>query len=191
MQNDDRPVGRLLTRRELMALFGASAPVAAMTHRVTAHAPDAAFALAAPDCVAQPRQTEGPYFVDEHLKRSDIRLDPSTGRTTAGAPFDLGLVVSQVTATGACARLPGAQVDIWHCDAAGVYSDVQDRSFDTMGQNSCAVTRSRMPMDVCGSRRSIPAGTPAVRCTFISRFACRRVPDAPTSSPHSSISPMN
>ena len=134
MQNDDRPVGRFLTRRELMALFGASAPVAAMAHRVTANAPDAASALAAPDCVAQPRQTEGPYFVDEHLKRSDIRLDPSTGRTTAGALFDLRLVVSQVTATGACAPLPGAQVDIWHCDAAGVYSDVQDRSFDTTGQ---------------------------------------------------------
>ena len=72
--------------------------------------------------------------MDEHLKRSDIRLDPSTGRTTAGAPFDLRLVVSQVTATGACAPLHGAQVDIWHCDAAGVYSDVRDRSFDTMGQ---------------------------------------------------------
>ena len=134
MQNDDRPVGRFLTRRELMALFGASAPVAAMTHRVTAGAPDAASALTAPDCVAQPRQTEGPYFVDERLQRSDIRLDPATGRTTAGAPLDLRLVVSQVTATGACAPLPGAQVDIWHCDAAGVYSDVRDRSFDTMGQ---------------------------------------------------------
>ncbi|HEY7447141.1 MAG TPA: hypothetical protein VH702_03275 [Vicinamibacterales bacterium] len=33
MHNDDRPLGRLLTRRELAALFGASA-VAATTHRV-------------------------------------------------------------------------------------------------------------------------------------------------------------
>ena len=31
MHNDDRPVGRFLSRRELMALFGASAPVAAMS----------------------------------------------------------------------------------------------------------------------------------------------------------------
>jgi protocatechuate 3,4-dioxygenase beta subunit len=30
--------------------------------------------------------------------------------------------------------LANAQVDIWHCDAAGVYSDVRDRRFDTTGQ---------------------------------------------------------
>jgi protocatechuate 3,4-dioxygenase beta subunit len=27
-----------------------------------------------------------------------------------------------------------AQVDIWHCDARGVYSDVQDAGFSTIGQ---------------------------------------------------------
>jgi len=31
--------------------------------------------------------------------------------------------------------LPGAQVDIWHCDALGVYSDATDRSFNTVGQD--------------------------------------------------------
>jgi protocatechuate 3,4-dioxygenase beta subunit len=35
---------------------------------------------------------------------------------------------------GACAVLPGAQVDIWHCDALGVYSDVEDRDSSTRGQ---------------------------------------------------------
>jgi protocatechuate 3,4-dioxygenase beta subunit len=30
--------------------------------------------------------------------------------------------------------LRGAKVDIWHCDALGVYSDVQDRRTDTRGQ---------------------------------------------------------
>jgi protocatechuate 3,4-dioxygenase beta subunit len=35
---------------------------------------------------------------------------------------------------GACAVLAGAQFDIWHCDAEGVYSDVRDRSFNTVGQ---------------------------------------------------------
>jgi protocatechuate 3,4-dioxygenase beta subunit len=30
--------------------------------------------------------------------------------------------------------LPGAQVDIWHCDATGRYSDVSDRTADTRGQ---------------------------------------------------------
>src|SRR5690606_7638068 len=30
-------------------------------------------------CVVRPQQTEGPYFVDEGLNRSDIRSEPSTG----------------------------------------------------------------------------------------------------------------
>ena len=32
-----------------------------------------------PDCVLTPAQTEGLYFVDEQLNRSDIRVDPSDG----------------------------------------------------------------------------------------------------------------
>ena len=35
---------------------------------------------------------------------------------------------------GACVPLAGATVDVWQCDASGVYSDVSDRSFDTRGQ---------------------------------------------------------
>jgi protocatechuate 3,4-dioxygenase beta subunit len=36
-------------------------------------------------------------------------------------PLALAFRVSQVGATG-CTPLPGAVVDVWHCDAAGVYS---------------------------------------------------------------------
>ncbi len=35
---------------------------------------------------------------------------------------------------GGCAPLVGAQVDIWQCDALGVYSDVNDPGFSTQGQ---------------------------------------------------------
>ena len=30
---------------------------------------------------------------------------------------------------------PGAVIDVWHCDAAGVYSDVTDPGFDTTGSD--------------------------------------------------------
>ena len=50
------------------------------------------------------------------------------------AALDLRLVVSTVTEAGARQPLAGAQVDIWHCDALGVYSDVRDRSSDTTGK---------------------------------------------------------
>ncbi len=74
-------------------------------------------------CVVRPEMTEGPYFVDEKLDRSDIRLDPSDGAMSAGAPLALTFNVQQVGGN-TCASLVGAVVDIWQCDAAGRYSDV-------------------------------------------------------------------
>jgi protocatechuate 3,4-dioxygenase beta subunit len=82
-----------------------------------------------PGCIVRPEQTEGPYFVDEKLLRSDIRSDPSNGVVKPGVPLQLTFVVSQV-AVNSCVPIVGAWVDIWHCDALGNYSDVQD----TVGQ---------------------------------------------------------
>jgi protocatechuate 3,4-dioxygenase beta subunit len=86
-----------------------------------------------PACVVRPALTEGPYFVDNQLNRSDIRIDPSNGSVKEGARLRLAFQVSDVSAN-ACSPLAGAQVDIWHCDALGVYSGVFDPGFDTSGQ---------------------------------------------------------
>src|SRR6186713_1660300 len=51
-------------------------------------------------CVVTPALTEGPYFVDEMLNRSDIRTDPATGAARPGVPLDLTLALSQVGASG-------------------------------------------------------------------------------------------
>ena len=37
-------------------------------------------------------------------------------------------------ASQACSPLVGALVDVWHCDAVGVYSDVSDPGFNTVGK---------------------------------------------------------
>src|SRR4051812_33466444 len=74
-------------------------------------------------CVpSTPTVTEGPYWVDEKLFRSDIRSDPATGVVRAGVPLTLTMVVQNL-GSGACTPLVGAYVDIWHCDAKGIYSD--------------------------------------------------------------------
>lgn len=86
-----------------------------------------------PACLITPEQTEGPYFVDERLNRSDIRLDPSDGKLTAGIPLKLDLSVSGVT-QGQCQALEKAVIDIWHCNSQGIYSDVRDPSFSTVGK---------------------------------------------------------
>jgi protocatechuate 3,4-dioxygenase beta subunit len=94
-----------------------------------------AFAGASRACIVRPQQTEGPYFVDERLDRSDIRSDPGTGAVRPGVPLRLSFEVSRVVA-GTCLPLAGALIDVWHCDALGVYSDVPDGNgrFDTRGQ---------------------------------------------------------
>jgi len=86
-----------------------------------------------PPCIVRPAQTEGPYFVDEQLNRSDIRMDPTDGSIREGTPLQLTLRVHEIRGPE-CAPLPGVMVDVWHCDARGVYSDVRERSFDTRGK---------------------------------------------------------
>jgi protocatechuate 3,4-dioxygenase beta subunit len=142
--DDDQPVGRLLNRREaLLALAGAGAAVAlaacapsssTATTQATATtgASTATTSGNIPACVARPALTDGPYFVDEMLNRSDIRSDPSDGSVRQGALLALTFRVSRLT--NACAPFGGASVDVWHCDAAGVYSDVNDPGFSTVGK---------------------------------------------------------
>lgn len=87
-------------------------------------------------CIVTPQQTEGPYFVDEHLHRSDIRSDPSDGSIKEGLLLALEIrVFAAGTGSGAdCKPIAGAFVDIWHCDAQGIYSDVMDSHFNTVGK---------------------------------------------------------
>lgn len=125
--NDDDRQGRLLSRRDILGLFGAAGM------GLLAVPSPAQSARAALSCIATPEQTEGPYFVDEHLHRSDIRSDPSDGSVREGVPLTLRLAVSTVD-KGGCKPLAGAMVDIWHCDALGAYSDVRDPRFSTIGK---------------------------------------------------------
>ena len=103
----------------------------------TAEAANATIAAAdstvVPSCVVRPEVTEGPYYVDEDLVRSDVRSDPTSGEVKEGTPLALTFAVSQVS-DSACTPLEGATVEIWHCDAAGQYSGVSDAGFDTSGQ---------------------------------------------------------
>jgi protocatechuate 3,4-dioxygenase beta subunit len=121
---DDQPVGRLLSRREAVALLSASG-LGAGVWRAYAGQSDAA---RPPQCVARPELMEGPYFVDKQALRSDIRADPATGVQKPGVPLGLAFSVSQLTA-GRCEPLADASVDVWQCDALGEYSGFADPRF--------------------------------------------------------------
>src|SRR5688572_18549048 len=125
MQEDDLHMGRVLTRRQVLALTGAAF--------ITAFAPRTrAQAAALPQCIARPEQTEGPFFVDEKLNRSDIRSDPATGAVKPGVPLRVAFRVMRVDER--CTPIAGAVVDLWQCDAAGAYSGVRDFGGSTVGQ---------------------------------------------------------
>ena len=67
------------------------------------------------DCVMRAEQTEGPFAENNHSMRADIR----GGK--AGIPLKLVLRFGRV-AGQMCNPFEAAVVDIWQCDAAGVYS---------------------------------------------------------------------
>lgn len=76
MDNDDALVGRLLSRREAIALLAAAGGAWAGWATAAGARP-----LDSPGmCVARPQLTEGPYFVDERLHRADIRAIRRTAR---------------------------------------------------------------------------------------------------------------
>ena len=115
LENDDHQVGRILSRREALALLGAAGaamlaacapgpsgstqPTSVPTQApsgVLTQATSAANSVTLPSCIVRPALTEGPYFVDEKINRSDIRSDPSDGTVKDGAPLSLTCRVSQI-----------------------------------------------------------------------------------------------
>jgi protocatechuate 3,4-dioxygenase beta subunit len=138
--------GRDLNRREMLRLTGATAAVTLVGcvrgqsvseggNRMPTEKPIPSKETATPSCVVRPEQTEGPYFVEEKLNRSDIRSDPTDRSVKEGADLRIVFRVSRM-AGGACAPISGAIVDLWHCDALGAYSDIEDMNglFDTRGK---------------------------------------------------------
>jgi protocatechuate 3,4-dioxygenase beta subunit len=107
-----------LTRREALGLIAVTAtggtflsPEAlAQSNSLLATSP-----LLMPDagvCTIMPQATEGPFYFDPGLERHDI--------TEGKRGVDLTVRLQAVDAS--CRPLPGARIDIWHCDAQGHYS---------------------------------------------------------------------
>ena len=145
---DDIQVGRILSRREVLLLFGAAGTATVLagcapavgSGSTPAGSPAATAAVGAssalttaPSCIVRPAETEGPYFVDDKILRSDIRSDPADGSVRPGVPIALTFAVSQI-AGGVCSAFEDVLVDVWHCDALGVYSGVSDPGFQTTGR---------------------------------------------------------
>ena len=85
---------------------------------------------AARTCTTSPEQTAGPYWFDVDSIRSDIRED------RPGAVLRLALRVQDVSACSAGGRatpVANSVVEIWHCDAGGLYSGFETSSIGAGG----------------------------------------------------------
>jgi protocatechuate 3,4-dioxygenase beta subunit len=96
------------TRRKFIrntATAAAGLRLAASVHPLGASIP--------PVCILSQEQEEGPYYVDHEILRKDI----TEGRP--GIPLRLRLTVIDAER---CKPIQNAALDVWHCDASGIYS---------------------------------------------------------------------
>ncbi|MFF8592245.1 intradiol ring-cleavage dioxygenase [Streptomyces sp. NPDC015220] len=123
---DNAAVSQLLSRRRMLALGGAGA-VALTGIGAVAHAAgqgastgsgvlDAAKAAATASGTCMQlttEQIEGPYYIDYELFRRNVVED----RT--GVPL---ILVLRAVDAATCEPIRDSAIEIWHCDASGVYS---------------------------------------------------------------------
>jgi protocatechuate 3,4-dioxygenase beta subunit len=90
-----------LTRRGFILAAGAAALSATTAFPAT------------PGCTLTSEEEEGPYYVDDETLRRDIT------ENKPGVPLTLAVMLVDGRS---CKPLNNAALDIWHCDASGVYS---------------------------------------------------------------------
>jgi protocatechuate 3,4-dioxygenase beta subunit len=116
MKSDE---GQLFSRAAALGLLGGAAGLL-----VGAAAAPASPETASSACAVTPEGEIGPFFTDDSasgFKRSNVRSNLNGTSTQKGVPLTLTVRVYDTKAR--CAPMPGVQVDLWHCNALGVYSD--------------------------------------------------------------------
>jgi protocatechuate 3,4-dioxygenase beta subunit len=110
-----------LGRREALGVMGAAGAALAFGCGGSPTSPDTASSTTTTTgstnsaCAVTPSETAGPYPSLTDIVRSDIR-DGKTGTV-------LTLTVKVVNVNAACGVVPNADVEVWHCDSAGNYSE--------------------------------------------------------------------
>jgi protocatechuate 3,4-dioxygenase beta subunit len=109
-----------LTRRAVLGAIGATAAAVAAACGESPTSPSSVptdgttTTSTNASCAVTPTETIGPYPSRTDMFRSDVR------ENRQGTP--LTLTIKVVNVSSACAAVSGADVEIWHVDAAGDYS---------------------------------------------------------------------
>jgi len=119
---------RLLTRREALGAVGAAGAALALGCSDSPTSPSTVASTTTTSstnaaCAVTPTETIGPYPSLVDLFRSDIRENKSGTL--------LALTIRVVNVNNACSGVSGANVEIWHVDAAGDYSQYGSQTTQT------------------------------------------------------------
>ena len=179
IEDDDKPVGHILNRRELLALLGVTGLVTIVgcgsgsgttttattstsgvtatgaasetstTGTTTTTGSSGTTTTGSVNVVATPAVTEGPFFVDENLNRSNLVTGTTRASVVNGLPLILNIGVYTIS-SGVATPLSGAHVDIWHADAIGTYSDEANDSIQSESTKGQTWLRGYQVTDASG-----------------------------------------
>jgi protocatechuate 3,4-dioxygenase beta subunit len=109
-----------ITRRQAVKAAGAAGAVYFLAPALAGSTPAFAAATGARAAKLTPELTEGPYWVNTMLHRSNVLANSQGGGHQQGVPLKLYINVFD-----AATKKPmnGLAVDIWHANAHGLYSD--------------------------------------------------------------------
>ncbi|AHJ98806.1 dioxygenase family protein [Hymenobacter swuensis] len=96
------------------------------------------------NCSVAPTETEGPF--PTKVPSSYVRSDITDGRTG----HKLTARITILNSNNSCAALAGALVDIWHCDAAGNYSEYGGTGMQSTNYQAVHFLRGRQTTDANG-----------------------------------------
>jgi protocatechuate 3,4-dioxygenase beta subunit len=128
----------LFTRRDVLFTLGSVMGIATLATCGIPNGPNektaaGATKLTSSACHVTPEGEIGPYFADDSANgffRNNILANIDGTAMQSGIPLALTLYI--VDGENACKPMPDVQVDIWHCNANGVYSDIAGQN--TAGQ---------------------------------------------------------
>lgn len=132
--HDDATVGRIYSRREVLRWAAGTTLFAAISATSLGRFPQSSKGITG--LIASPELTEGPFFVDEKLNRSNLLTGTTRTSVVNGSPLKIRVRVLKLVGSD-FRPFSGAQVDLWHCDVDGKYSDVSApmNHENTSGQN--------------------------------------------------------
>ncbi len=95
-------------------------------------------------CTTTPTETDGPF----PTKSPSSLVNANIVSDRTGVPITIKITINNKNSS--CAALAGAIVDIWHCDAAGNYSEYGGSGMQSTSYTSVHFLRGRQTTDANG-----------------------------------------